>query len=272
MEMGTNIAARVSRHLRGMRNVRGWRSIAVRSAKPGPFQVRNGNIVFAGEMGSHVDRDVFLFGAYERENIDLFLASVARGGTALDIGANVGNHSLAFARHFDHVIAFEPNPELWASIDRNVALNPWASIDVRKIGLGDQSAEMPLHVTSDGHALSTFLPGELDHFTTHMVRVEAGDDLDLPPIAAIKIDVQGFEGPVLRGLRRTIERDKPAIWIEISETTLPAQSRQALTDVIPFSFDLYRFDARKGIILNQPQLVPHVGDSLIDGDYLIAPA
>ena len=72
-------------------------------------------IVFAGEASSFVDRQMYVFGNYEKPLIDAFVSFISPGkrGTILDIGANVGTHSLAFAHRFKAVHSFEPNPSLW---------------------------------------------------------------------------------------------------------------------------------------------------------------
>src|SRR5688572_11738006 len=131
------IRARIARALRWLHALPGWQSL-VNKVVPdhsGAFVVHNGPMVFAGVIGSFIDRQVYLFGGYERPYIDRFVRAIPadRRGTILDIGANAGTHSLAFASDFATVHAFEPNPMLWAQFERNVALNHLKNVQLHKL-------------------------------------------------------------------------------------------------------------------------------------------
>ncbi|MGB0798029.1 MAG: FkbM family methyltransferase, partial [Planktomarina sp.] len=58
----------------------------------------------------------------------------------LDIGANIGNHSVFFADHFENVISFEPNPRTHDVLLANARLRP--NIETHNIGLSDQAGEV----------------------------------------------------------------------------------------------------------------------------------
>jgi FkbM family methyltransferase len=266
------ISARIAKSLGFMRHVRGWPAIATRLAKHDvDFEAGRGRSRFAGNLNSSIDREAYLYGAYDWHKIAPFLAQAKRRGTIADVGANIGNHALAFAKHFDRVISFEPNPNIWPLIERNIAINPWANIELHKVGLGDQAADLPIFV-NDNHGLSTFLPGELDNPRSLNTHIAIGDEkLDGVAIDAVKIDVQGFEPNVLRGLHNTIKANRPLIWVEISETTLHTPTRSALADLIPVGFRLKRFTSRKGAFLNRTELIDHADEQLPIADYLIIP-
>jgi FkbM family methyltransferase len=270
--MTVPLSAKLAKSLSFMRRVRGWPAIATKLAKhDAEFEARRGNVRFAGNLKSSIDREAYLYGSYDWHKIAPFLAQASRRGTIADVGANIGNHALAFARHFDRVISFEPNPQVWPLIDRNIAINPWANIELRKVGLGDAVADLPIFV-NDNHGLSTFLDGELDNAHGLSAHIAVGDEeLRGVAIDAIKIDVQGFEPNVLRGLRATIEANRPLIWVEISETTLHTPTTSALAELIPVPFRLMLYTSHKGTLLNRTVLVEHATDHLPVGDYLIVP-
>ena len=96
-------------------------------------------MVFAGDLGSYLDRQVYLFGGYESAQIRCFLSRIPAGRhrTILDVGANAGTHSLAFARVFETVLAFEPNPMLWPQFEQNMVLNGLTNVRLHKLGLAD---------------------------------------------------------------------------------------------------------------------------------------
>lgn len=271
--MNTPLSAHVARSLRFLRNVRGWRGIATRLANhDAAFVVNDRGTRFAGNLQFPIDREAFLYGAYDRDKIDGFLAQASRRGTVADIGANIGNHALAFARHFDRVISFEPNPGVWPALEHNVDLNPWANISLRKVGLGDVAADLPIYVNGN-HGMSTLLREELDDaHQAHVARIVVGDEqLKGVRVDAIKIDVQGYEPQVLRGLSDTIQRNRPLVWVEISETTLHTPTTAALAELIPVPFRLMMFRSRKVALFNRSELVEHTTEDLPVGDYVIIP-
>jgi len=270
--MTVPFTAKVAKSLGFMRQVRGWPAIARKLAThDADFVVRRGRAGFAGNLNSLIDREAYLYGSYDRHKIEPFLAQAKRRGIVVDVGANIGNHALAFARHFDRVISFEPNPQIWPAIERNIGLNPWADIELRKVGLGDEPADLPIFVNSN-HGLSTFLPGEIDNAQGIVTHIAVGDDeLAGTKIDALKIDVQGFEQNVLRGLQKTIVTSRPLIWVEITETTLDTPTASALAELIPTRFRLLRFVSHRGIVLNRTDLAEHAAERLPVGDYIIVP-
>jgi len=276
---GPSSGAAIARSFRFLRDVRGWRRIAQRiGGRSGAFVVENDGIRFAGDMASFVDRQIYLFGDYERENIRLFLQACPKRGVILDIGANAGTHSLAFARAFDKVHAFEPNALLWEQFCRNMALNEARNVELHRIGLSDVSAELQLYdVDNDNQALGTFATIEqydLPLTPLAKARVEIFDDY-LPDLGvdAVKIDVQGLEPNVLRGMRRMLARDRPVVWAEFGSATLSeVATRAQLRALFPYEVAIRRFEGHSvGLVRKGVTLDPYAGEAIGLGDYVISP-
>ena len=271
--------AALVRSLRFLQHLRGWRRLALAlCGRKGHFVVSDGETRFEGDLASHIDREVYLFGAYEADNICLFLDSVDRRGVALDIGANVGNHSILFARAFDRVHAFEPNPGLWAKLERNIALNHLHNIMVHRIGAADKQGSFPLFdVDGDNQGLATFLNVEQYERPLRQIgtaRTEALDDyLADERIDAVKIDVQGWEPQVLKGMRRILERDRPVVWTEVGDGTLgQTPGRAALEALFPYTIVLKRFETTVGALARRAMLSYYTKTELEPGDYIVFPA
>ena len=141
------------------------------------------------------------------------IADLVRDGAAiLDVGANVGNHSLYWSASGYSVVAFEPNPEALRWLRINIDQNSVGDlIDLRPFGLGATRARAALQLS----------PGNLGATSTELsdsgtVEIWALDDLQLPDeIGAVKIDVEGGEAAVLLGARQTLLGHKPVIMIEL---------------------------------------------------------
>jgi len=143
-----------------------------------------------------------------------FIKSIANGGNALDIGANIGNHSVYFSKFlFDKVFSFEANFKNFILLNQNKKFN----------GFDDNKLITQYAALSDGHYAyksreifgnmggSVILEGEGNEITKKI------DDFNLPKIDFIKIDVEGHELKVLLGAVNLIEKDFPDIWLECIE-------------------------------------------------------
>jgi FkbM family methyltransferase len=275
---GPSIGAKAARSLRFLGRVTGWRRLAQAIAgQSGSFVVTNDGIRFAGDMGSYIDRQIYLFGDYERDLIRLFLAACPRKGVILDIGANAGTHSLWFSRAFATVHAFEPNRLLWDQLCANLRLNQAANVELHRVGLSDAAGEFDMYdVANDNKGLATFATHEqydLPLTRLHRARVEIFDDY-LPDlrIDAVKIDVQGLEPNVLRGMRRTLDRDRPVVWAEFGAGTLAETcSRSQLERLFPYPIEIRKFTRRRrGPIWGAVSLTRYEDSAIGIGDYVIS--
>jgi len=278
------LRARIARSLRRLDGLPGWRRL-VNTFVPehsAPFVVDNGDTAFAGDFSSYIDRQVYLFGGYELAMIDAFVQRVpmSRRGVILDIGANVGTHSLCFAKHFRSVHAFEPNPTLWPNFERNIALNRLRNVTLHKIGLADSNSELTLQlIDKPNFGLGTFSTVEqydlpLTPHATCVVR-HAGEYLSeqrIVSIDAVKLDVQGFEPEVLAGLSTVLERDRPIIWCEVGSGTLKKIGKEhPFSQLLPFEFQCWRFATEPRRSRNSIRLIPQAVPQGT-GNYVIVPA
>ena len=168
----------------------------------------------------HVGDKIARQGLYEKENLQLFLALLARlpAPVVLDIGANIGNHTLAFATQAARVHSFEPIPSILALLRHNVSQNALDNVQIHPLALSDQTGEATIHLVKDGNVgASSF--DQRNHATEAVtVRKAIGDDYlaahGITRVDFVKIDVEAHELYVLRGLLGTLRRDLPLITLE----------------------------------------------------------
>ena len=140
------------------------------------------------------------------------LGRLARPGmTVLDVGANLGLYSMFLAQRVGpqgRVVSFEPDPDLFGLLRDNLAANSFANVEVHNLSLGDRPGRMVLSRltlnSGDNHlgtaAESTFRrPVEVE--VTPLDAMMAGLCPDL-----VKVDVQGWELKVLRGMQSLLGR------------------------------------------------------------------
>lgn len=275
--------ARIARLLGGLAKVHGWQALINRLVPEhfAPFTIRNGDTIYSGDIGSFIDRQVYLFGGYETAQIACFLSMVPldRRNTILDVGANAGTHSLAFARAFRAVHAFEPNPMLWAQFERNMMLNQLNNVRLHKLGLADRDEELMLHlIDKPNFGLDTFSTLEqydlplrpaarcpVRHGGNYIEEIGAGR------VDALKIDVQGFEPEVLLGLADVLKRDECLIWCEVGSGTLTKVATIAdLSNLVPFEFRCLQMASSSHWTGSSVGLKALSGN-LPSGDYVLVP-
>ena len=193
--------------------------------------VRDG-IIFLARPGVQVDWQVAFFGTYEPEVRRIFRTVLPLGGIALDIGANVGWHTLLMASLVGasgRVLAMEPNPALRQRLHDHLCLNHFRQVEVMPCAAADTEEMMEFYApaandrdSGNGHVVEA---GPAGHGGT--IRVEARR-LDTIIAAAgcerldlIKIDVEGFEWRVLRGGEETIAKFRPHIVFEYNAEYAP---------------------------------------------------
>jgi FkbM family methyltransferase len=174
-------------------------------------------------IGDYISDRIRVEGIYEREFLELLRDRVLNHAdcsqkVALDVGANIGNHSLFLSNLFKRVIAFEPNPLARSILDLNLGLNEVANIEVRAVGLSDQ--EGITHLRFDpanlGAASASPFARSVGSSRREEIKLALGDEEIDPsePVGFIKVDVEGAEEGVLKGLARTIQTHGPVIMME----------------------------------------------------------
>lgn len=180
--------------------------------------------------GDHIGDNIFLDGLHERDLLEStfdrllapFRETFARS-TCLDVGANIGNHSVFFSQRFRQVYAFEPNPFFCHAFRATIGLNGIDNIELIEKGLGDEPGIVSYamgasHSLGESHFLSQTAPSRLPGERVMKLAIDVGDDvlegMGIDNVALMKLDVEGYERPALRGLARTIRRDQPIILFE----------------------------------------------------------
>lgn len=149
---------------------------------------------------------------YELEMLDDIRSRLSAGDRVLDVGANIGNHTLYMASVTGcHVVAFEPNVELADALAHSVQLNALgAQVAIKTIGLGRETAH-----GSFKEQLSSNLGAQSIEVGQGHITIRALDELDLQrPVKLMKIDVEGMELAVLEGGVGLIAQDRPLIYVE----------------------------------------------------------
>ena len=119
--------------------------------------------------------------------------------------------------------AFEPHPEVRRRLRQNIALNNLSNVHVCESALGPAAATATLHSDATGNeGAGSLAPGPGLRGQNYAVEVDTLDSYaaDLPDVHLLKIDTEGADYGVLEGARGTIERCRPAIYVEVDPVLL----------------------------------------------------
>ena len=179
---------------------------------------------FELDLRELIDASLFYSGTFEIQAERTITGALKLGMNAVDIGANFGYHTFRMARAVGStgkVIAIEPTAWAFDKLQRNLALNSMKNIHPIKVALGDRDqgpTEIRLRSSYrlDGSDLSR---SEIIPMYTldSLIRSSGIDRVDF-----VKMDVDGLEGKVIRGARKTIEKHLPTIFFEITPSAMRA--------------------------------------------------
>ncbi len=177
---------------------------------------RHGQMLYNAH-DKYVGRSLDLYGEFSEGEVEVFRQTVRPGDWVLDVGANIGAHTLFFARHVGpegRVLAFEPQRLVFQTLCANMALNSIANVWCYPQAVGEKAGQIMVPCLDPaeennfgGLALENCGHGE-------PVGVIAIDSLDLPRCDFMKIDVEGTERAVLAGAVDTVVRFKPWLYVE----------------------------------------------------------
>ena len=149
---------------------------------------------------------------------------VAIGDTVYDVGANIGYVSLSLAKRVGvrgQVHAFEPVPHNAGLLRQNIALNHLHNVRVLNVAASNRRGEAVIRVAGSLSMASLVWHQEDPAASELVIPTVVIDELvqqgDLPYPTFVKIDVEGAEGLVLQGMRRTLAAVKPVLFVECSE-------------------------------------------------------
>ena len=167
---------------------------------------------------TYVGKSIETYGRYQLEELKVFDKFVQSGDTVLDIGANIGTHTLWFANKVGpkgSVIAFEPQRLIFQTLCANMALNSIKHVDCKQLGVGYSKRLVTVPVL-DPLKKNNFGGLSIDgHTEGEPVAICRVDDIGLSRCDFIKMDVEGMEPEALQGAMNTIVKCRPVLYVEL---------------------------------------------------------
>lgn len=177
------------------------------------------------DLRDRIAQDIYLRGNYEPTTSAIANMLLKPGDIAVDVGANIGFFSLLFSQRVGttgKVLSFEPSRSILSKLRDNIRLNQSTSINVFEDCLSDICGKAMFALGPNSNSgLSTLRTLTNGSGTTEVDTIKFDDiPLDGIDIKLIKIDVEGAECKVLRGMAGHLKRSHPALIVEVTDSFL----------------------------------------------------
>jgi FkbM family methyltransferase len=165
--------------------------------------------------------DALNFASYEADELDMQLELINPNSTILDIGGNYGWYALHVAKKYPNakIFSFEPIPNTFLHLNKNISLNGLSNIQTYNFGLSDEEGEFLFYYDPELSVNASLQNvSAKDSIITVKCSVNTLDNFwkgSKSPIDFIKCDVEGVELLAFKGGLETIRKDLPIIFTEM---------------------------------------------------------
>ena len=204
----------------------------------------DGNVLF-GHKDEYISNMIRETGDYY-EIIDLkkFEKYIPFEPVVYDIGSNIGNHTLYFSKKLraKKIYAFEPVVPNINLLNMNIKENNLKNVEVLPVAVGSRRGRTALSINERNMGECKLIENEIGN--TSIVTI---NELDLDTPDFVKIDVEGAEVEVLKGMSEILSKDSPVIWIETSDNFLKVDQfllkyQYELVDAHNFNFIYMKYN------------------------------
>ncbi len=233
------------------------------------------------DLGEHRGRSHYFLGRFiDPANHELFAWYLRAGDTFIDVGAHIGLHTLYASRLVGasgRVLSYEPQPLSFGVLQAHLAINRIDNCVAVNVALSDEPGECTLSSPDEELGTGTLreLPVARSRIAVRAERAESIIDVsELRGRVLIKIDTEGFEHKVVRGLGRLLERQDVGLCIEVTDRWLReagSSASQLFDELRSMGYSAFRHSARRSGVGWRLELIPlEKPDSLSQYDAFFA--
>lgn len=213
------------KHLVKLRKTRFWPKYSVTK--------RIDDVLFECDLGPDLTGLAMYVSAYEPRTVAAMRTFLAKGDAFLDVGANIGYLSAIGASLVGLtgcVHSFEPVPKYFRKLSRLAEMNPHYAIVPQRFAVGDREGSSLIQTSTTSTGANTIVRGLLpdeeidEEVEVPLIRLDSYiASTRLTRISLIKIDTEGYEFPVLRGMANYLEgaAHRPAMIVEVDPAAYP---------------------------------------------------
>ncbi len=209
-------------------------------------------------------------GEYEKDEINFLKRTLKKGDVFIDIGANVGLYTVVAAKLVGttgQVIAFEPSKREYELLQKNIKLNKLMNVKPLKIAVSNHNGTAKFIVAGGKDTGTNTLASRFYGNHIKLDRVEDVptyrlddyvDQLNISKLTGIKIDVEGYDVFALEGMKKTLQKFKPFLMLEVSEQNLEntgCSSEQMFDLVKSYSYEILYYDEKGYLTKVAPEYI-----------------
>jgi len=172
--------------------------------------VSDGSVIALNKKDAVVS-GALMFGVYEKFETELIRKKLGPGMTVIDIGANIGYYTAIAARAVGptgRVIAFEPDPENFAYLEKTVTINKLTNVMCCQLAIADSVGAGQLFLSPENNKGDQRIyasPEKRESIGIRLITLDAFiKEHTIPKVDFIKMDIQGAEGLAIAGMKKTI--------------------------------------------------------------------
>jgi FkbM family methyltransferase len=193
---------------------------------------------------------------FEPDEINLVKQHIKQGDVVIDIGANIGYYTLLFAKlvgDTGQVIAFEPDPENFALLHKNVALNQYHNVTLVQKAVSTENSHAQLFLCDENKGMHRLYDSVCCQSSIEVETVCLDDYLPklVKKVDFVKIDIEGAEYNALQGMQHILRQYQPKLLTEFSPAALFEYGIKPQTYIdflTQLDFDLYQVTERLNLI------------------------
>lgn len=177
-----------------------------------------GSLMILDLTDKGIHKDLYLNGIREPQATKYLQEIMEPDWLVVDIGANIGYYALQEAKVVSEVIALEPSPENYETLEMNIDLNNYFNIGAYQMAIGDHVGHVDFEIARACNWSSVAFARKEG---TIVVQMETLDKfLNGNKVDYVRMDVEGYEMNVLKGMAKVLKEHKPRLFIEVHRDKL----------------------------------------------------
>ncbi len=176
--------------------------------------------------------DWLLYFGIDNQNKQNIYKKIQNGFVVFDVGSNIGEvlFNMAKVNPDGKIYGFEPVQSTFEKLSKNVSLNPFQNISIKRLALSDKN-EIVYYQSKQGHSGGTMMSKSPSADSDFIEAIKLDDFVQnnaIQQIDFIKVDIEGFEMNFLMGAIESIQKFKPLLFMEIDHYKLKRQNTSAI--------------------------------------------
>lgn len=194
--------------------------------------------IYLQKKFGYVDLYIYTHGIYEKEIIDDIRKELSTEKVMLDIGGNIGQHSLLLSPYCKEIHAFEPIPEIFNEFQNSIKANNYKNIFVQNLAIGNKKEVKTIYYNVANAGASTLIENNSPGRKIN-VQIERLENT-LPKnqkFDVVKIDVEGYEAVVILGNADIFLQNRPIFFMEFCPSLITDEGTHKPKNIVDFFFE-----------------------------------